>query len=61
MIVISMPRNHTGAVLHEENINELRQVKEFGGDAIPTSAFYADGNDYKVLRFCFAKKESTLV
>ena len=62
MIVISMPRNHTGAVLHEEDINELRQrqVKELGGVAIPTSAFYADGNDIKVLRFRFAKKGRSL-
>jgi methionine aminotransferase len=38
----------------------VRLVKEFGVATIPTSAFYADGNDNKVLRFCFAKKESTL-
>lgn len=60
MIVINTPHNPTGVVLHEEDINELRQAKEFGGVAIPTSAFYAEGNDNKVLRFCFAKKESTL-
>jgi methionine transaminase len=28
--------------------------------AIPTSVFYKDGTDNKVLRFCFAKKEATL-
>ncbi len=28
--------------------------------SIPTSAFYKNGKDNKVLRFCFAKKESTL-
>ena len=28
--------------------------------SIPTSAFYKNGTDNKVLRFCFAKKESTL-
>jgi methionine aminotransferase len=38
----------------------VRLVKEYGVATIPTSAFYADGNDNKVLRFCFAKKESTL-
>jgi methionine aminotransferase len=38
----------------------VRLVKEYGVATIPTSAFYADGNDNKVLRFCFAKRESTL-
>lgn len=38
----------------------LRLVKEFGVASIPTSAFYTEGTDNKVLRFCFAKKESTL-
>ncbi len=35
-------------------------TKEYGVATIPTSAFYKDGTDNKVLRFCFAKKESTL-
>ncbi len=33
---------------------------EIGVAAIPLSAFYADGFDQGVVRFCFAKKESTL-
>lgn len=37
-----------------------RLTKEFGIAAIPVSAFYHDGTDNKVLRFCFAKKEETL-
>ena len=37
-----------------------RLVTECGVATIPTSAFYKDGTDNKVLRFCFAKKESTL-
>ena len=37
-----------------------RLVTACGVATIPTSAFYKDGTDYKVLRFCFAKKESTL-
>jgi methionine aminotransferase len=37
-----------------------RITKEFGVAAIPLSAFYQDGTDNNVLRFCFAKKESTL-
>jgi methionine aminotransferase len=28
--------------------------------AIPFSAFYRDGRDDKVIRFCFAKGEETL-
>jgi methionine aminotransferase len=28
--------------------------------AIPVSAFYRNGKDDKVLRFCFAKKKETL-
>jgi methionine aminotransferase len=32
-----------------------------GVTAIPMSAFYQESNDYKVLRFCFAKKEETLL
>jgi len=27
---------------------------------IPVSVFYSDGQDYQVLRFCFAKKEEEL-
>jgi methionine aminotransferase len=38
----------------------IRLTKEAGVAAIPTSAFYTDGTDNKVLRFCFAKKETTL-
>ena len=37
-----------------------RLVTECGVATIPASAFYKDGTDHKVLRFCFAKKESTL-
>jgi methionine transaminase len=38
----------------------IRLTKEAGVATIPTSAFYTDGTDNKVLRFCFAKKEATL-
>ena len=38
----------------------IRLTKDFGVATIPTSAFYKNGKDDKVLRFCFAKKESTL-
>jgi methionine transaminase len=38
----------------------IRLTKEYGVATIPTSVFYKDGQDNKVLRFCFSKKESTL-
>ncbi len=38
----------------------VRLVKECGVATIPVSAFYKTPVENKVLRFCFAKKESTL-
>jgi methionine transaminase len=38
----------------------IRVTKEYGVAGIPTSVFYKNGQDNKVLRFCFSKKESTL-
>ena len=35
-------------------------TREVGVAAIPLSAFYGDGFDQKVVRFCFAKKDETL-
>ncbi|MEY3201979.1 MAG: hypothetical protein RIR70_1529 [Pseudomonadota bacterium] len=35
-------------------------TREIGVAAIPVSAFYADGRDDGVIRFCFAKTEATL-
>lgn len=35
-------------------------TKECGVATIPISAFYGDGEDNKIIRFCFAKKEETL-
>ncbi|MCZ2103064.1 MAG: pyridoxal phosphate-dependent aminotransferase [Burkholderiales bacterium] len=35
-------------------------TREIGVAAIPLSAFYADGFDQHVVRFCFAKREETL-
>lgn len=37
-----------------------RLVTEFGVATIPISTFYAQGNDLKCIRFCFAKDEETL-
>lgn len=38
-----------------------RLVTEFGVATIPISIFYANGNDNKCIRFCFAKDENTLI
>ncbi len=38
----------------------IRLTKEFKVASIPVSVFYKDKTDNKVLRFCFAKEESTL-
>ncbi len=38
----------------------IRITKEAGVATIPVSAFYKEGTDNKVVRFCFSKKEETL-
>jgi len=38
-----------------------RLVKEIGVAAIPVSVFNLNNEDNKVLRFCFAKKDETLI
>lgn len=38
----------------------IRLTKEAGVTMIPVSAFYQDGKDNKVIRFCFSKKNETL-
>lgn len=38
----------------------LRLTRELGVASIPVSAFYQDGTDNRMLRFCFCKKEETL-
>ena len=35
-------------------------TREVGVAAIPVSAFFADGHDDRIIRFCFAKNEETL-
>ena len=37
-----------------------RLTREIGVASIPVSVFYGDGEDNRVLRFCFAKNEETL-
>jgi methionine aminotransferase len=49
------------AISNENEIDfAIRLTKEAGVACIPTSAFYKNRKDNKVVRFCFAKKESTL-
>jgi methionine aminotransferase len=43
-----------------EKIVAAQLTRDFGVATIPTAAFYSDGTDHKVLRFCFAKQEATL-
>jgi methionine aminotransferase len=38
----------------------IRLTKDAGVATIPVSAFYQDGKDDKVLRFCFSKKKETM-
>ena len=38
----------------------IRLTKEIGVTMIPVSAFYQNGKDDKVVRFCFGKKQETL-
>jgi len=38
----------------------IRLTKEYGVAVIPVSVFYKEGKDDRVVRFCFAKAESTL-
>lgn len=48
--------------ISEENDKDfaIRITREYGIATIPVSAFYQSGKDNKVIRFCFAKKASTL-
>jgi methionine aminotransferase len=48
--------------ISDENDIEFakRLVLDFGVATIPLSVFNADGEDRKILRFCFAKDENTI-
>lgn len=39
----------------------IRLTKEIGVASIPVSVFYNQKNDYKLLRFCFAKDDAVLI
>jgi methionine aminotransferase len=38
-----------------------RLVRDYGVATIPLSAFYQDGTDHHVIRFCFAKRDETIL
>jgi methionine transaminase len=50
------------AHLSEESDKDfaIRLTREYGVATIPLSSFYSTGKDDRVLRFCFAKKETTI-
>lgn len=54
----------SGLSVPEKDLGEAEFCKwlttEIGVAAIPLSAFYGNGFDQKVIRFCFAKKDDTL-
>jgi methionine aminotransferase len=54
----------SGLSVPEKNLGESQfcqwLTREIGVAAIPMSAFYGDGFDQNVIRFCFAKQDSTL-
>ena len=52
--------NYSSITDENEKDFAIRLTKEYKVTAIPTSVFYKAGTDNKVLRFCFAKKETTL-
>jgi methionine aminotransferase len=55
----------SGLQVPEKNLSEADFCKwlttDIGVAAIPLSAFYGDGFDQGVIRFCFAKKDETLL
>ena len=54
----------SGLAVPEKDLGEAAfcqwLTREVGVAAIPLSAFYGNGFDQKVIRFCFAKKDETL-
>ena len=52
--------NYSALSNEKENEFAMRLTKEAGVATIPLSSFYKNSIDQNVLRFCFAKKESTL-
>jgi len=50
-----------GHLSNESDVEfSLRMTREAGVACIPTSVFYTQGTDHRIIRFCFAKKQETL-
>lgn len=50
------------AISDEKDVDFAKRLTtEYKVASIPPSVFYVGGDDHKVLRFCFAKKDETLV
>lgn len=48
-------------ITHEKDVEFASRItKDFKVASIPVSSFYHEGDDNKLLRFCFAKKSETL-
>jgi methionine aminotransferase len=52
--------SYAGISNESDKVFAEKLVKEYGVAVIPMSAFYHNATDNKVIRLCFAKKESTL-
>ncbi|MFM2136461.1 MAG: hypothetical protein RL021_1861 [Bacteroidota bacterium] len=52
--------DYSGITDEKDTDFAIRLTKEYGVAAIPTSVFYRQPPDVKVLRFCFAKTDETL-
>jgi len=50
------------AISNDDDVTFSRKLTiDYKVASIPTSVFYKDGSDNKVLRFCFAKNDDTLI
>ena len=52
--------SYEGITEESEKEFAIRLCKNAGVACIPVSAFYKNGKENKVVRFCFAKKEDTI-
>jgi len=52
--------SYEGITQESERDFAIRLTKEYGVASIPAAAFYVNGKENKVLRFCFVKNEATL-
>ncbi len=49
-------------ISHEPALDFAKRLtREYGVATIPLSAFYIDGTDHRIIRFCFAKRDDTLL